>query len=115
MSKNKGGRPTKEESERLKNRAMVRFTNAELSFVKAQADRAGLPLATYLNQAAMEQTVAERISPEMMVQLRQLFGIANNLNQAMHLANSYNLQGLATQVRRKLDDVLNLIHKIRMS
>lgn len=115
MNKNKGGRPTKEESERLKNKTSVRFTDAEFSFVMAQSKRAGLPLATYINQSAMEQTVAERISPEMMAQLRQLFGIANNLNQAMHLANSYNLQGLGEHVRRKLDDILNLINKIRLS
>lgn len=37
MRKNKGGRPTKEESERLKNKTSVRFTDAEFSFVTAQA------------------------------------------------------------------------------
>ena len=115
MSKNKGGRPSKEESERLKNRTMVRFTDAEVAYVGAQSQRAGLPMATYINHAAMEQTVAERISPELMRCLRQLFGIANNLNQAMHLANTYNLQGRADQVRRKLDDILEIINKIRLS
>ena len=115
MARNKGGRPSKEESERLKHRTMVRFTDAEMAFVEAQSQRAGLPLATFIHHAAMEQTVAERISPEMMRSLRQLFGIANNLNQAMHLANAYNLQGRADQVRRKLDDILEIINKIRLT
>jgi hypothetical protein len=47
--------------------------------------------------------------------LKSLFGIANNLNQAVHLAHIYGNGGRAVDLSAKLDDILSLINHIRLS
>jgi hypothetical protein len=47
--------------------------------------------------------------------LKSLFGIANNLNQAVHLAHIYGNGSRAVDLSAKLDDILSLINHIRLS
>ena len=115
MTKNKGGRPRKDDADKQSCRVTANFTPADYGFIERQSDRAGIPPREFVRLAAMGQPVKERISREQMRLLRTLFGMANNINQAMHLAHSYNLRNEPKQVRRKLDDILDLINQIRLS
>ena len=114
-TQSKGGRPPKEQGELLNKNVTVRFTEREHGFITRQADRADYSLSEFCRRAAMQQPVKERITPEVMRQLKSLFGIANNLNQAMHLAHMYNLKCQADEIEMMIDEVLTLINKVRLS
>jgi hypothetical protein len=111
----KGGRPPKEHGELLSKSITVRLTEREHNYLNRQAERSDFSMSEYCRRAAMEQQVKERISPEVMLLLRSLFGIANNLNQAVHLAHVYGNSYQTTALQTKLDEVISLINRVRLS
>lgn len=77
--KKKTGRPVKAVKKEI--RASVRFTRPEYFIVKEKARKAGMPTSTYLRQLAMHAQVTSKLSNEERQIVRQLIGMANNLNQ----------------------------------
>ena len=75
--RNKGGRPKKEETEKLKYRVAVKL-----------AHEAGVSPSEYMRECFRNGHVKERLSEEHAGYIRQLCGMANNLNQLAHKANA---------------------------
>ena len=71
----RGGRPPKPETERLKRRLVVCLTETDYDTLCRKARVAGLVCAD------------ARMTPEMLTLLRQLTGMANNLNQLARMAH----------------------------
>ena len=77
--KHKNGRPKKMvRKEIFKN---IRFSKAEYFIVKQNASKAGLKITTYIRQMALQGKIISRLSEEERQFVRQLIGMANNLNQ----------------------------------
>jgi len=89
--KHPGGRPKK--TVRKESATGVRFTKAEYFIVRQKAARAGSKITAYIRQMAVEGKVTEAISEEDRQAVRQLAGMANNLNQ---LARKAHEEGLLT-------------------
>lgn len=91
----------------------VRFTKSEYFIVKQKAQRAGLKISSYIRTMAIEGQVLARLSAEEKQWLRQLAGMANNINQ---MAKKANQEGLLKalfffeKTRAALDDFLNRLH-----
>lgn len=68
-------------------RETIRFTQIELDEIKSQANIAGLVLAEYIRKAALGQIIKPRLTPDEILFMRQLVGMANNLNQLARSAN----------------------------
>jgi hypothetical protein len=115
MTNSKGGRPPKERGELLNKSITVRLTEGEHKYISRQAERSDFSMSEFCRRSALEQPIKERISPEVMRYLKSLFGIANNLNQAVHLAHIYGNGSRAVDLSAKLDDILSLINHIRLS
>jgi hypothetical protein len=104
------GRPKKE----VKKDIVIgtRFSKLEQYVVKQKSERAGLKPAEYIRQMAIRGQVKSRMSEEERQIVRQLVGMANNLNQ---LARQANLQGLMTVVlhfeeyRNRIDELLKVL------
>jgi len=79
MKRKKAGRPAK--TIRKEIRACVRFTRPEYFVVKEKAAKAGLNASAYIRQLAIFATVRNRVTDEERQFIRQLIGMANNLNQ----------------------------------
>jgi hypothetical protein len=107
MKRKKAGRPAKAIKKEV--RACVRFTRPEYFIIKEKAAKAGRTASAYLRQVAIYATVTTRLTEEERQFVRQLIGMANNLNQ---LAKSCHQEGALRAMlyfenyRRELDDIL---------
>ena len=62
----------------------IMFCENDFIYIQSKASKAGLPVSEYCHQAAMDNHIRETISPELAKQIRDLSGIANNVNQIAH-------------------------------
>src|ERR1700749_5045943 len=93
LKKKKGGRPTKKLKREL--RVTVRFSKLEHYILQQKSGKAGINISEFLRQAEEERHI-----------IRQLIGMANNLNQMAKIANR---EGMGS-IRLLLEACLQLIH-----
>ena len=86
--RNKGGRPKKEAIEKLKYRVTVKMAAADYFRLQTRAYEAGISPSEYMRECFRNGHVKERLSEEHAGCIRQLCGMANNLNQLAHKANA---------------------------
>ena len=86
--RNKGGRPKKEATEKLKYRIAVKMATADYYRLLTKAHEAGISPSEYMRECFRNGYVLERLSKEQSNYIRQLCGMANNLNQLAHKANA---------------------------
>lgn len=84
-----GGRPKK--PVRKESATGVRFSKAEYFIVKQKASKAGLKVTAYIRQMAVEGKVDAAMGEEERQSVRQLAGMANNLNQLARKAHEEGL------------------------
>jgi predicted DNA binding CopG/RHH family protein len=77
--KKRAGRPAKTVKKDV--RAAVRFTRPEYFILKEKAAKAGMTPSSYIRQIAIHALVSTRLTDEERHFVRQLIGMANNLNQ----------------------------------
>ena len=85
--RNKGGRPKKGATEKLKYRIVVKLATADYFRLLTQAHESGVSPSEYMRECFRNGYVQERLSEEHAGYIRQLCGMANNLNQLAHKAN----------------------------
>lgn len=76
-----GGRPKLASYQKRTKCFRVMFTENDYIYIQSKAEQAGLSVNEFCHQAAMDCQVCQRISPEMVSAIRDLSGIANNVNQ----------------------------------
>ena len=81
---NKGGRPKLADYQKRTKLVRIMFCENDFIYIQSKASKAGLSVSEYCHQAAMDNHIRETISPEMAKQIRDLSGIANNVNQIAH-------------------------------
>jgi len=83
--KHNGGRPKKD----VKRDSVtgVRFTKAEYFIVKQKARKAGFKITQYIRVMALNGKIIARFTEEEKQFIRQLIGMANNINQITKLAH----------------------------
>ena len=86
--KKKAGRPVKAVKKEV--RACVRFTRPEYFIIREKAGMAGMTTSFYMREVAIRAQVTARLTEEERQFVRQLIGMANNLNQ---LAKSCHQEG----------------------
>ena len=86
--RNKGGRPKKGATEKLKYRVAVKLATADYYRLLTQAHEAGVSPSEYMRECFRNGHVKERLSEEHAGYIRQLCGMANNLNQLARKANA---------------------------
>jgi Mobilization protein NikA len=92
-TKHKGGRPRK-----LVRREIIkgiRFTKSKYFVVKEKAAKAGTSVCFYIRETALRGKIVSRLNEEERQFVRQLIGMANNLNQ---LTRKGHEEGLLTAV-----------------
>jgi Bacterial mobilisation protein (MobC) len=103
----KAGRPAKTIKREI--RTCIRFTKPEHFIIKEKAAAAGLKTAGYIRQIAIHAVINPRLTEEERHFVRQLIGMANNLNQ---LAKSCHQEGVLRGMlyfenyRKHLDEIL---------
>ncbi|KAA6329537.1 hypothetical protein EZS27_021659 [termite gut metagenome] len=87
-NKNKNGRPTKEAAEKKGYKVTLKMATEEYYSLKSKARLAGITRSEYIRNCIQSSVVKERLSSELMGQIRQLSGMANNVNQLARKANA---------------------------
>lgn len=84
----------------------------EYGSLKARALEAGINQSEYIRQCIQSSIVKQRLTPELVNYIRQLSGMANNINQIAHKANAagYSVVHKHCQyMNERLDNVISKI------
>lgn len=87
-NRNTNGRPVKQTAEKKKYKVTLKMATEEYYSLKAKARLAGITRSEYIRRCIASSIVKQRLSAELMNHIRQLTGIANNVNQIAHKANA---------------------------
>ena len=110
--RNKGGRPKKGAADKLKYRLTVKMATSDYYTLKGKARSAGISAGEFLRRCMRDGQVKERLTPEHTGYVRQLCGMANNLNQLAHKANAAGFVTVRIECRilvARIEELLNLI------
>ena len=91
--KQKNGRPKKAVTKEIVR--SVRFSKTEYFIVKQQASKSGLKITVYIRQMALKGKINPVLNEEERQIVRQLIGMANNLNQLTKMGHQ---EGFITAV-----------------
>lgn len=112
-NKKKGGRPRLDAAVKKTARIVVRMSSLELDHLKVKAFSAGITIPEYLRSCIKRSSIMPRLCHEEMHYIRQLCGIANNLNQLTHQANIHNYEQDANVYRQLAYKIYCIIKKIK--
>jgi hypothetical protein len=87
-NRNVNGRPTKKPSEKKTYKITVKMATEDYYSLKAKARLAGINRSEFIRQCIRSTAVKQRLTPELVRYIRQLSGMANNVNQIARTANA---------------------------
>ncbi|MFR9535046.1 MAG: plasmid mobilization relaxosome protein MobC [Rikenellaceae bacterium] len=111
--RNKGGRPTVEESQKRIHAINIRLNLQELVLLEQSAKSAGISNSEYARQAITNGKVEPRITPERMELIRKLCGMDNNINQLARQANTVGYVHVHRECLRLTDQMSDIINELR--
>lgn len=111
---NKGGRPVKGATEKLKYRITVKMATEDYYLLKSKSKSAGVSTSEFIRGCIAEGDVKERLSKEHCDLIRKLCGMANNLNQLARKANAEGYASVFIPCRTLMIEIDNLVNRIRL-
>lgn len=111
---NKGGRPVKGVTEKLKYRITVKMATEDYYLLKSKAKSAGVSASEFIRSCITQGGVKERLSKEHGDLIRTLCGMANNLNQLARKANAEGYASVFLPCRTLMIEIDNLVNQIRL-
>ena len=108
-----GGRPKLASYQKRTKCFRVMFTENDYIYIQSKAEQAGLSVNEFCHQAAMDCLVCQRISPEMVSAIRDLSGIANNVNQIAHQMHTYGLETVKQQCFSIISEISRIITQVK--
>ena len=114
MTRNKGGRPTKNLAEKRKYRLSLKLNTNEYLQLKSKAKNACKNRCDFLRELILSGEVKQRISHEELDLIRKISGMANNLNQLVHLAHIQGVRFIEIAGRKMIEELDNLIKRIKV-
>ena len=110
--RNKGGRPKKGTAEKLEYRVVVKLAATDYLRLLTRAHDAGVSRSEYMRECFLNGHVKGRLSEEHAAHVRNLCGMANNLNQLAHLGHIHGPHYIADENRRLMAEISGLIVKL---
>ena len=125
---NKGGRPPKSTTDKLKyrvtvklatpdyytlkSRVTVKLATPDYYTLKSRARSAGISASEYLRECFRKGYVRQRLTTEHSDYIRKLCGMANNLNQLAHKANAGGFETAKLECRVQVARIEELLNHI---
>ena len=109
---NKNGRPTKGNAEKKSYKISLKMATQEYISLKSKARLAGITLSEYVRQAIEKSEVKQRLSPEHLGHIRQLSGMANNINQIARKANATGFTEVYGELQNTTVQLDNIVKRI---
>lgn len=111
--KKSGGRPKLAGYQKRTKCFRIMFTENDYIYILSKAEQAGLSVNEFCHQAAMDCQICQRISPEMVSAIRDLSGIANNVNQIARQMHTYGLEAVKQQCFHVIAKVSRIINQVK--
>jgi len=111
-NRNKNGRPTKSASEKKGYKVSLKMATEEYYSLKSKARLAGITLSEYVRSVIKNSEVKQRLLPEHLGYIRQLSGMANNINQIARKANAAGYAETHRENRDMIDQLDNIVKQI---
>jgi hypothetical protein len=111
-NQNRNGRPAKSAAEKKTYRISLKMATEEYYSLRSKARLAGITLSEYIRHVIVKSEVKQRLSPEHLGYIRQLSGMANNLNQIARKANAAGYTEVQHDCQRMIEEIDNLIKHI---
>ena len=111
-NRNTNGRPAKKPSEKMGYKITVKMATEEYYSLKAKSGLAGINRSEFIRQSIRSSVVKQRLTPELMGHIRQLSGMANNVNQIARTANAagyIEVHNHCLVMNKSIDRVIKLI------
>lgn len=112
--RNRGGRPKKEVTDKLKYRIAIKMTTEDYYLLKSKAKSAGVSASELIRSCVSNGGVKERLSKEHGDFIRKLCGMANNLIQLARKANAEGYTSVFIPCRTLMIEIDNLVNRIRL-
>lgn len=110
---NKGGRPKLADYQKRTKLVRIMFCENDFIYIQSKASKAGLSVSEYCHQAAMDIHIRETISPELAKQIRDLSGIANNVNQIAHQMHIDGFDAVKDQYLHIVAAISSIINQVK--
>ena len=88
MANKKGGRPSKQDDEKLCHSINLKLTSTDLKIIRDRAAKIGLTATQYARIMTLKGVVKSRFSVEELDLMRKVAGVSNNVNQIAKGLNS---------------------------
>lgn len=111
-NQNRNGRPKKAESDKKKYKLTLKMETKEYFSFKAKVHLSELCQSEYIRCCIEKSEVRQRLSPEHLGYIRQLSGMANNLNQIAKRANTAGYLEAHKECREMIAQMDNIIKRI---
>ena len=108
----KGGRPRKPDNELRLYPVKVYFDETNYKKLLNKQGRTGVPLSTLVYELAVNGYVRDPFTKEQTAYIRDLSGMANNLNQLAREAHTYHMAYVENRVRNLADRIDELLIRI---
>jgi hypothetical protein len=109
--KHKGGRPRKLVKREITKG--IRFTKAEYYIVKQKASKAGTKICFYIREIALNGKIISRLNEEERLFVRQLIGMANNLNQLTKKGHQESLLTAVLMFEKYKNHIDEILEKLK--
>lgn len=108
----KNGRPKLAEGTQRDKVLAVKMNAFEMEYVNINACNANLKPSIYAREVLQGNLVKARMSETLVDELKQVYGMANNLNQIAHQANIGRLYFIEYECKKLLEEIMKFIKKI---
>lgn len=108
------GRPPKEQHKKRSYQVNVKLMTEEYYYLKSQASKAAMPINDYVRSAIRSKEVRQRLIPELNLHIRELCGMANNINQLAKKANQAGFTTVSLECSVFMEMIDDIIQRIRM-
>lgn len=111
-NRNTNGRPTKPPSVKKSYKITIKMDTEEYYSLRGNAGVAGMNRSEFIRRCIRSSEIKQRLSPELMGHIRQLCGMANNINQIARTANAagyYEVHMRCLAINQRLDGVIKKI------
>ena len=109
---NRNGRPAKNAAEKKGYKVSLKMATEEYYSLKSKARLAGVSLSEYVRTAVKKSEIKQRLSPEHLAYIRQIAGMANNVNQIARKANAAGYAEAVKECGIRIDILDNILKMI---
>ena len=110
--RNPNGRPTKNAAEKKGYKVSLKMATEEYYSLKSKARAAGVSLSEYVRAAVKKSEIKQRLSAEHLAYIRQIAGMANNVNQIARKANAAGYAEAVKEFGNRADILDNILKMI---